>query len=1242
MLTVEATASTPSSRRRKTEEGSIPIGLSVSNNYKRGQVHWEPPASATKTPYLPKKPESDSTHSPNGSSGMPIDVDLSSYEPPTMAGKAKKPKIQVMIPKNRRPRPIFRKFSKESDGKSSGKKLYSPEKHSATSARELLPKSGALVPAKAAVQLGIVSKTPAMPAGMQLESFRTAPFKNETASQPAPTAPIGPSPVIGLGESGRSFTVPSVPKVPATSKSKGLLSDDRSLYEVPMPLQQYESPRPSRPSQETTDASVESEGGLSDPGRLSDYSTRTSMTSLDSKEVSEGKSKGLRHSSKMAVSSNSPPPKFGAFSSGNSHTKGSSESERNAHLNTRGVRLGEQMQVRAKSVPSPEKGRLDGSFTTEKPKRSLDEKRPILKRNEWNRQLEPPTRRANSIPSPEKNRAYNSSIATKGRSQEKEKPKQAERSSQKRGKQRAPSISKAKSLSNLNDKPLPPSPPPSAMAIMPDGHKSKEKNVFDESLELEMRRTQSQLSPLKNIAPPPRRSHSQRSQRVPTQRSQNSGYSRGSSHSRSRAGSRTRLDQLDRNFINASPKPDHSPDVAKTKSPTLSQAEFDLETHLTAITESPTYYFDHRFKTPEWEKSREQAYRYSSPPIPSVAARSPRRKNAVPGPLTRKRSSSAPPASPAQRYRPVKQAAIERQEVVSAEAAEQIIIKIMTNLVSLEDLFTTAIINKGFYRTFKRHELGLMKQVLHNSCPPAWEHRELTPPNPDEINCDDDLPVEEYSPTTYLECYGQDLKIIGGLKALILERCQSALRGSTAQALASTDLSVSKRIDAAFWRIWTFCVIFGAKKGREADIKGQMDWLRGGIIAHTQICTHNVTGTESMDLTSVLLAAPLAFAKGNRPGKGLTSQELYDMIELWTCLSALTQALHGRTFQAREFGIFDGTQVKGGDINGEEALLEDWLQYVMSLGLDAILGIASLAPESGPDAFELGEEQGWTTWKPPPTPEKGGTRSKFLKEAVGRVYEERISASHAATVSPIKEIHRKLSRDRVAGFSNELRNIKARPTYSRLPTSDERPMSEWQGASSELGFGPPVPPIQARPSPAHQQHTTVGAADSSRLPQRDRFGSVTTTGTNETHASPPSAPPGLGSPQPLPPTIFGHGGPFGHSSPSYSQLPSGLGITSPSGAPRINSTIPSSQLDLPLPPNAFGDPSAVPTPGAREVPAVLQLDLGRVEPVGTAERAVQQICEMGFSEEDAKRALRTTDIGDGLRVDRALELLLRE
>ncbi|KAI9688197.1 MAG: hypothetical protein M1822_001703 [Bathelium mastoideum] len=1230
----------------------------------RGHVHWEPQVNAPKPIPSPQRPKSEPTKSPNKSQGMPVDVDLSSYEPPSATAKTKKPKIQVMIPKNKRPRPIFRKFSRDSDSKSSEKKSKSPDKISVGSARELLPKSGALVPAKAAAQLGITSKTPGLPAGMQLESLRTAPPAKDTSLQrKSPTAPVGPSPVIGPKDTSRAFTAPNVPTVPASTKSRVPLSDGRSFYEIPIPPQQHDPMPPHRPSQDTTDGSLESEGAFSDEGRFSDYSKRTSMTSLDSKDIPDGKFKGVRRSGRKGTMSNSPLMGYSAFPNGKGHARNVSEPKAIGNLaNTRGVRLGAQMQERANSVPSPEKRRFEGAPAMDRQKRSLDERRPLLKRNEFGRTLESPGRKAFSVPSPERKGVYDNTLV-KEKSERKDEFRSEAGSPKRSEKQNKQSIPKGKSQNNLNNKPLPPSPPPSALATLPDGNKSREKNVFDEKLELEVRRTQSQLSPSQKIHPLPRRSYSQRAQRNHARQAANSSLSHSTSNFRSRAGSRTRLDQLDRNFINASPKPDQTPRVFRSGTPTLSQAEYDLETHLTAISESPTYYFDHRFKTPEWEKSREQAQRYSSSDIPPIPLKSPRRTGKAPAPLVRKRSASAPPASPSQRRVSVKEVAAERQ-AVSADAAEQIIVRIMASLDTLEDLFTTAITNKAFYRIFKLHELDLMKQVLRNGCPAAWEHREFTPPNADQ-SPEDDLPVEDYTPNTYLECYSQDLQIIGGLKALILERCQSVTRPATAKALASTDPVVSRRMDAAFWRIWTFCVIFGAAKGREDDINGQIDWLRGGMVAHTQTCTHSIMGSESMDLNSVLLAAPPCFAQGNNPGKGLTSEELYDMTELWISLGALARGLHGRTKQARKFGIFDGTKVKKGDIDAEEAMLEEWLRHVMSLGLDAVLGVASLAAEPGLDAFELAHEHGWTKWSPPVTAEKGSsTRSTFLKDAISRVYEERVAVAQAAAASPVKAVYRKMSQDRVAGFRDEIRTEKARPTYSRLPPSDERPMSDWQGASSELGFGPPVPPVQDWPQPLAQQHAhhpaATNGADSGG---RDRFGSVATTGTNDTHVSPPHAAgvgPSATSPQPLPATVFGHGGPFGSASPPHyhhhkqharSPAPTGLGITSPSGAPRINSAIPSSPLELLLPPETYGGHagagagrSPMATPGAREVPAVLQLDLGKVveEPMGTAERAVQKIREMGFAEEDAKRALRMTDIGDGLRVDRALELLLRE
>jgi uncharacterized UBP type Zn finger protein len=43
----------------------------------------------------------------------------------------------------------------------------------------------------------------------------------------------------------------------------------------------------------------------------------------------------------------------------------------------------------------------------------------------------------------------------------------------------------------------------------------------------------------------------------------------------------------------------------------------------------------------------------------------------------------------------------------------------------------------------------------------------------------------------------------------------------------------------------------------------------------------------------------------------------------------------------------------------------------------------------------------------------------------------------------------------------------------------------------------------------------------------------------------------------------------------------------------------------------------------------------------TVECAVRKITEMGFTEAQATQALKMTDMGDGLRVDRAVDMLLR-
>jgi hypothetical protein len=273
---------------------------------------------------------------------------------------------------------------------------------------------------------------------------------------------------------------------------------------------------------------------------------------------------------------------------------------------------------------------------------------------------------------------------------------------------------------------------------------------------------------------------------------------------------------------------------------------------------------------------------------------------------------------------PVSAAAKRTKRTITPACAEGVILNIFRNLDHFDDLFATAVVNQGFHRVFKRHEMELIRSTLKTMSPPAWEFREIAFPGHDKLH-DEDLemtrPQEEYTPTTYLQLQKHDTHIIRSIKSLIKERCQSFVRPEISIALVSNDPTETARIDDALWRIWTFCKIFGSGKGREEDIVAQQDWLRGGLLVHQQACTFSLMSTDYMNDT--LVAAPECFAKGNHGG--LTAEQLFDMMELWNCLGVLLQGFEGRTAQARKYGIFDNTDIRGGDIDGEEMMLGRFL-----------------------------------------------------------------------------------------------------------------------------------------------------------------------------------------------------------------------------------------------------------------------------------------------------------------------------
>ena len=270
----------------------------------------------------------------------------------------------------------------------------------------------------------------------------------------------------------------------------------------------------------------------------------------------------------------------------------------------------------------------------------------------------------------------------------------------------------------------------------------------------------------------------------------------------------------------------------------------------------------------------------------------------------------------------------EVEQLISADAAERVLLHILESLDNLEDLFAASMVSRGFYRTFKRHELDLLKRAVWRMSPAAWELREMSAP------CSGiDEGSYQYTPNLYFRHYVQDLLTMVELKAMILDHCRSFLRPKTISGLAG-ETERSPMIDEAFWRVWTFCSIFGCGKNREDDIVGQMDWLRGGLLAKQSTDTRTLALTDQLARNSVLFNPPPGFAKGN--GKGLTAEELYDMNEIWICLGVLVRGYQGKRKEAREYGIFDNAGIPAGDAVKEDAILGIFIYPNCAIGANRL------------------------------------------------------------------------------------------------------------------------------------------------------------------------------------------------------------------------------------------------------------------------------------------------------------------
>ncbi|KAF7191258.1 hypothetical protein HII31_07281 [Pseudocercospora fuligena] len=496
---------------------------------------------------------------------------------------------------------------------------------------------------------------------------------------------------------------------------------------------------------------------------------------------------------------------------------------------------------------------------------------------------------------------------------------------------------------------------------------------------------------------------------------------------------------------------------------------------------------------------------------------------------------------------------------VPSASAEEVLLGILSNLTSTDDLFNTAIINKGMYRVYKENEMFLLRTVMANQSPAAWELREWSPPERNEVASSKASSQLEHDPLSYMRCFRRDLGVIERLKRLIMEHCQSFIRRETTFALSTPTHPNAQRFNDSFWRIWCFCEIFGGKKGREEDITGQLDWLKGGLLANNQGFSATVNTNLDFEMSSVLLNAPDHFARAN--ANGLAASQLFDMTEIWTCFTVLLQGYSGRVMQARDFGVFDNCDLVEGDIEAEEAMLEEWIAYLLTLGPSVVLDMALLASDTTPSGFAYAKQQGWTNWTPPVF---NGSRSNFLKEPVARSYEEQVAAAKLRLQDPVEQEQKEMSRKRVASMAAEIRLRRQSSDYRRLPFIDmknERAMS-----------------TASRQSTVSSSSRSTIRSSNNKTSSRTRRTSAPQTSSN--------------------------------SAKALWQAPRSI---SPIIEDRVESF---NRMSL------------------------INYAQGQAE--DTSEIAVQRIVAMGFPPNKAREALRQTDMGDGLRVDRAIEFLLRQ
>ncbi|KAL4925987.1 uncharacterized protein BDV17DRAFT_293969 [Aspergillus undulatus] len=300
----------------------------------------------------------------------------------------------------------------------------------------------------------------------------------------------------------------------------------------------------------------------------------------------------------------------------------------------------------------------------------------------------------------------------------------------------------------------------------------------------------------------------------------------------------------------------------------------------------------------------------------------------------------------------------------------------------LSDLFSLALVIHATYTAFKSKELALTKSTLLRNSPPAWELREVT-----EMpwNSRSSPGCQSLAVSLYIRHYNRDLCHLAAIKSLLETHCQPLLSKPIIDGLRNPHSLEAAEVDAAIWRVFTFCHLFGNRKEREQDIQGQQQWLRGeGQSVEIDLPPICQTTPDPADFNTVLFTPPSGFAQGN-PG-GLSRRQLLNILDIWIAMGALLDFLRQETERARRYGLFDCAVPAIRSPKQEVQALRSWLDFIPTLGPAAILELAPLGSKSDPDvAFARASSNGWTNWVPSSLRDP---RANFLIRAVRSVLRE--------------------------------------------------------------------------------------------------------------------------------------------------------------------------------------------------------------------------------------------------------------